>query len=206
MRQRSGISISEKYNKVFAPFYDGGTVVVVDGATDTLVGEVGLEGCAPKGSAYSPCWAIQSAVNDSIDRLYVTEESPHFLGVLDTKTMKEVATIPLYHPTHQGDGGALDGGVNSDSGQGVAVDPRGNVVYVADADAQGGISVVDGNTNRYVGTLNLGLPSLDFLGSYAPNEGMQPFQLAMNPVTGLLYAAAEQSGVLVVLETHPCGN
>jgi YVTN family beta-propeller protein len=177
------LSVSEKNNKVFLANYDAGTVSVVDGATDTVIASgISLSNC-PVSNGYSSCTPIQTAVNDRTGKVYVVREGDGKLSVLDVKTYSEIATISY---TAQGQGG-----------YGIDIDREANLIYIANQDVAG-IAVVDGDSNKYIGTVPVGLPPL--------NEGQvgteyQPLMLSVDSQHHRLYVATGQSGAVAVLQT-----
>ena len=177
------LAVSEKYNKVFLANYDAGTVSVLDGSTDTLItSSIQLSNC-PVTNGYSSCTPIQTAVNDRTGKVYVVREGDGKASVLDVKTYSEIATISY---TAQGQGG-----------YGIDIDTEANLIYIANQDVSG-IAVVDGDTNKYIGTVPVGLPPL--------NEGQvgteyQPLMLSVDSRNHRLYVATGQSGAVAVLKT-----
>jgi DNA-binding beta-propeller fold protein YncE len=189
--ETSEIAVSPKHHKVFAPYYDGSSLVVVDTTTNAQVADVVLSNCQ-NDAGYTLCWPLAAAVDDQRDRVYVVREGDQSLSIFDANTYQEVGVVPLYP---SGGSPAPYGGA-----YGIAIDTQNNVIYVADL-YLGGIEVVDANTSRYLGTVLLNAPTLDPQGPL-----LQPYQLSFDSATGLLYAAADQAGQVVVLQTHPCGN
>lgn len=174
-------TVSEKLNKIYVPNYADGSVTVIDGATDTLItSEDNLPPCTPA-AGYTGCAPIAAAANDRTGKVYFTDEAINSIEVLDEKTYKTIATIPLspkstLHP------------------YGIDIDKETNLIYVADP--SGFVDVVDGETNKLLGIVLVGLPPL--------NEGdfglFNGYQLSVDSRHHRLYVATPQSGALAVLK------
>jgi len=103
----------------------GDNVHIIDPATNTVVGEIsGIEaghgaGAAPDGS-----------------RIYISDEAESTLDIVDTKTLKVLARVPLSgHPNN------------------MAVARDGRHVYVGIIQAPGGVDVIDTASRRRVKTI-----------------------------------------------------
>ena len=106
---------------------DGGTVSVIDTATNTLIATV------PVGS-----YPIGVAVNPEETKVYVANRGSSTVSVIDTATNTVTATIPV------------ESGAN-----GIAVSPDGKKVYVANEESNI-ISVIDTATNTVIATVEVG--------------------------------------------------
>ncbi len=177
-------SVSEKLNKIYVPNYHDGSVTVIDGATDTLVtAEDDLPQCPNGPDGYPTCAPNHSAVNDRTGKVYVAREGDNKLSVLDAKTYSEIAEIPLSPAPGSGPSG-------------IVIDEEANLLYVADS--TGFIEVVDGNTNKFLGTVAVCLPALNTAIWGTP---FQPVEISLDPKAHRLYAACGFSGVVAVLKT-----
>jgi len=178
---------------------DGGTVSVIDTATNTLIATV------PVGS-----YPIGVAVNPEETKVYVTNRDSSTVSVIDTATNTVTATIPI------------ETGAN-----GIAVSPDGKKVYVTDLDTSA-VSVIDAATNTVTDTVNVGYTpfgiavSPDGKKAYVTNAdsstvsvidtatntvtatvpvGQWPLGVAVSPDGKKVYVANEGSNIISVIDT-----
>jgi len=113
------------------------------------------------------------AVNESTNRVYVTNGCSDTVTVVDGGSAQVVASL------------TFSGGAG-----GVAIDSTTNRIYIV---YQGGITTLDGNNNTVLSTMNI-----DFgdLGGFGPRE------LAFNPNTKRLYVTNEGAPGLIVVDTQ----
>jgi YVTN family beta-propeller protein len=177
------LSVSEKYNKVILANYGTNTVGVVDGATETLITyNIPLNNCDDD-EGYSECEPIQSAVNDRLGRFYIVREGDGILSAFDIQTYKNIADIPM-----------SPGGTG---GYGIGIDKDSNLIYVADPGISS-VIVVDGDTNKVLGTVPVGLPPLN---TGAIGIEYAPLLLSVDSQHHGLYVATGDSGAVAVLKT-----
>jgi len=126
-----GVVVNPEGTRVYVTNTGGTSVSVIDAATNKEIEKIQV---APR-----PAFA---AINPAGTRLYVTHyvDNPNDplavgLSVIDTASNTKIADIPL----------------GLDSGEGVAVNPAGTLVYVTAA--RGGVVVVDANTNAVLDVL-----------------------------------------------------
>ncbi|MCC4767366.1 PKD domain-containing protein [Methanosarcina sp. DH1] len=178
---------------------DGGTVSVIDTATNTLIATV------PVGS-----YPIGVAVNPEETKVYVANRGSSTVSVIDTATNTITATIPV------------ESGAN-----GIAVSPDGKKVYVTNLDT-GTVSVIDVATNTVTATINVGdtpfgiAVSPDGTKAYVTNAygytvsvidtatntvtatvpvGQWPLGVAVSPDGKKVYVANEESNIISVIDT-----
>ena len=190
-----------------------GSVVVVDGATNTQVSEVAnLSG-----------WPSGVAVNNDTNMVYATTiqanipgyAQNHYVFVVDGSTNSNVTRISVPNtPTAvatnpqtnrvyvtEETGGTLaviDGSGNTlvdsiavgSSPDGVGVNPLTNTIYVANHD-NNTVSVIDGSSNNVSGSVSV---------------GVGPGAIAVNPDTGLVYVANKGDGTISVIKESPKAN
>jgi len=156
---------------------DGGTVSVIDTATNTLIATV------PVGS-----YPFGVAVNPTETKVYVANRGSSTVSVIDTATNTVTATIPV------------ESGAN-----GIAVTPDGKKVYVTNFDTNT-VSVIDAATNTVTATVPVGsypfgvAVSPDGTKVYVTNTNSQTVSVidtATNTVTAIVPVEAWPFGVAV---------
>ncbi len=135
--EKSGIVANPVTNKIYvADGLNPGSVLVIDGATDSL--PVATIAVGANLSYSDSDYGNGVAVNTITNKIYVTNSLDNTVSVIDGQTDSVVATI------------------NVGSGPfGVAVSRNYNKVYVANRFA-GTVSVIDGATNAVTNTLSVG--------------------------------------------------
>ena len=172
-------AVSEKLNKIYVPNYKDGSVTVIDGATDTLITSEDNLTCPGTVHGYPNCAPIAAALNN--DKAYIVGEGNNSIMVLDAKTNGQIDTIPL-------------SSTSTRHPYGIAIDKETNLIYAADP--SGFVDVVDGETNKLIGTVPVGLPPLNDMGFL-----FNGYQLSVNSRHHWLYVATGESGALAVLKS-----
>jgi YVTN family beta-propeller protein len=197
--QPSHVAVNLPMNRIYVSNFASGTVSVIDGAANVVVGDPIPVGVHPRGVA----------ANSSTGRVYVANAGGNSVSVLDGVTNTVVgdpiavghtpwgiavnpSTNRVYVANRSDDTvSVIDGATNAVLGDpigvgsgplGVAVEPITNTVFVANEDSHN-VSVIDGATNAVVATSPV---------------GFSPGGIAANSSTGRVYVA--NSGSVVVLD------
>ena len=157
-RDPNGIAVNSETNTIYVANLTSGTLSIIDG-TSLRVSSLWL-GSSP----------AKVAVDSFTSRVFVTlEDSNGFLDVVDGKSVKIIAAIPV--PPYP---------------LGVAVDSGAHRSYVADfLCGCGQISVVDNKTNKVVNTIHL-------------HGASMVVGVALDPRNNFLYAADENKGFYAI--------
>jgi len=160
-RDPNGIAVNSETNTIYVANLTSGTLSIIDG-TSLRVSSLWV-GSSP----------AKVAVDSFTSRVFVTlEDSNGFLDVIDAKSVKIIAAIPV--PPYP---------------LGVAVDSGAHRSYVADfLCGCGQISVVDNKTNKVVNTIHLRGASL-------------VVGVALDQRDNFVYATDENSGFYVIDRT-----
>jgi YVTN family beta-propeller protein len=197
-----GVAVDQKTDTIYAPSVGGVDVYVIDGATNTVQATIGV-GARPTSVAVDPV----------TDTIYVASYVAGDISVIDGATNTVTATIPvagmlavdqandiiyvntgttvvvingrkdeIVHTIKLTSDGSLTQYL------GIAVDAATNTIYAAEGTdgSSGSVAVISGTTRKVVRTI-LG-------GKYE-----RPLQVAVNPVTDMVYTTAVRSGKILVI-------
>lgn len=164
----TGIAVNERTNRVYVSSSGDASVRVFNGATNGPVAKIAL--------VKTP-GAI--AVNANTNRIYVANESQ--LSVLDGASNRVLANVRA--------GFTQSGSINFPLVTGVDVNPTTNRVYFSvtasvNASSASLLRVLDGATNRIIGTVAVPFPR----------------DVAVNRATGLIYVVSGEAGVQVIYD------
>jgi len=124
-----GIAVNPITNKVYVTNYDSGSISVIDGSTNKVVGNITV-GVFPS----------EVAINSETNRVYVIHRGPpgSLVSILDGQSNTVIDTIEIGFDAI-----------------GLAVNPNTNKIYVSywNYSSEGIIFVVDGFTNKVVDTI-----------------------------------------------------
>ncbi len=159
-----GVAINPVTNKIYLADYSGGTLTVIDGATN---------GMSSPSNTYDGLsnWAV--AVNSVTNMVYLVDRGASKVYAFNGATATSPAT---YAATISPGSGNLFS---------IAVNPVTNMIYVAD-DSNGYVVVINGSTNTEVTTVSLGV--------YDGSVPILPVSVAVNPATNMIYVAEDDSG------------
>lgn len=136
-------------------------------------------------------YPVSVAVDPGTHAVYVTHSSDGTVSVIDGRTRKLTATVPI-----------------GENPRGVAVDPESHTVYVTN---DNGVSVIDGSTNRLTATVRIGKgpdgvavdPGARTLYVTNRDDGtMSVIDGSTNTVTATLPVGKDPGGVAVDPGTH----
>jgi YVTN family beta-propeller protein len=159
---------------------DSNTVSVLDISTNTVVATIPV-GAGPRGVAVSP----------SGTRVYVTNYTSSDVSVIDTASNAVVGTIPVSPAPPDGKSqtgpvpGPRDLPPPPPAPMGIAIDPAGTRVYVAN-NISGHVTVIDTITNTVLGSVI---------------SGSIPFGVVVHPSGNLVYATNSGEDSVSVIDT-----
>jgi YVTN family beta-propeller protein len=149
-----GIAVNPRTDTIYTGDDQG--VAVINGRTDKVVAQV----------KYSPAPLTGGAVNPRYNRVFFGEGNQESVVMINGYTNKVITHIPIPFPVTD-----------------VAVDPRTNLLYVADYDTF--VQVLNARTGQFTG---------DFDAAGNGNQG-----IAVNPQTHLVYVTSPDANVVTVV-------
>lgn len=187
-----GVAINPAGTRVYVA--NGNNVSVIDTASNTVIATVAMGT-----TAYAN--PIGVAVNPAGTRAYVTNSSESTVSVIDTATNTVIANVSV-GPVFTGWNGPP-----AASPSGVAVNPNGNEVYVANS-GNDTVAVIDTATNEVTSTVPVAILTLGpAIQGGTTERPRRPFFIAVNPAGTLVYVAnSATSTVTTINAADPCGS
>lgn len=184
-----GVAINPAGTRVYV--VNGKNVSVIDTASNTVIATVAMGA-----TAYANPYGI--AVNPAGTRVYVTNSSESTVSVIDTATNTVITNVRV-GPVFTGYSGPPAAGP-----QGVAVNPNGNEVYVANS-GNDTVAVIDTATNEVTSTVPVAQAGGTALG--LGGRPRRPFFIAVNPAGTLVYVANSATSTVTTIDAaNPCGG
>lgn len=162
------VTVDPKTNMVYVANFDD--VVVIDGSTNNIVAKIPI-GKDANGFAID--------VNPNTNRAYVAASLIDSVIVIDTSQNKIITTIPV-----------------GNDPEGIAVNQETNMIYVANthnSDSPDSISVIDGVSNKVIGSIDVRSISNNGLGADFPSA------MAIDAERNLLYIGGTASTAILIV-------
>lgn len=162
------IAVNPVTNMVYVTNFDN--VAVIDGATNNIVTHI------PIGNNANG-WAIE--MNPDTNRAYVVANLANSVVVIDTSENTVITNIPV-----------------GNGPEGIAINTRTNMIYVANARESSNpnsISIIDGSSNKVVGSIDVRSISNNGLGADWPSA------MTIDVERDLLYVGGTASSAIMVV-------
>jgi YVTN family beta-propeller protein len=160
----SDVEITPDGTRAYVPCYGSNNVMVIDTASNEVIGEIDLSGAGPFGMS-----VIDAVITPDGEKLYLADDFTGLIGVVDTNTNKVASSVDVREWWTTGKGNRI------------AVAPDGKFVYAALESNQ--VPVIDVATDTVVEVIDLEAPV--YLVAFSPDSSS--VYLVSQPGGGKVY-------------------